>query len=348
MDTSVLNETPEMIHNIPQPDFEQILTEELQESDLVEVRKNVSFCSCVEKSGGSVYTTVEERASGQTYTIRSDYLIAADGARSYVREYLKIKSTGEDTPETMMTIHFHADLRPVCGAHIGMLHWVMDPIVSGFIIGYDLSGNQVLICNFDPDKFPVDKWDESRCLAILRAAVGDDLAVKVQSWRPWIFKRKIAEQYRVGNVFLVGDAAHSFPPTGGLGLNSGLADVHNLAYKIAAVLQGWADNSILDTYQAERRHVAEINSQQSVKNGKKIFGLLKALGTTNSDVGRARRDLHVSLRDVEKRKRLDREIEEQQEHFDNVSKPSILFFSAAAITKRPTEILEQRADHKTS
>lgn len=117
-----------------------------------------------------------------------------------------------------------------------------------------------------------------------------------------------------------GDAAHSFPPTGGLGLNSGLADVHNLAYKIAAVHQGWAAPSILDSYQADRRWVAEVNSRQSVKNGQKIFGLLKTLGTAGiHDNVTARKNLYASLSDPEKKRMIDAGIEDQREHFDNVS-----------------------------
>ena len=119
--------------------------------------------------------------------------------------------------------------------------------------------------------------------------------------------------------YSAGDAAHSFPPTGGLGLNSGLGDVHNLAYKIAGVQQGWAKDSLLESYDAERRHVAEVNSLQSVKNGKSIFSLLKAMGTTHSDVDQARLNLIQSLQDPKQRSSIDRGIEEQREHFDNVS-----------------------------
>lgn len=321
MDTAVLDDTPEMIHNIPQPDFEQIISEQARTLDNVELRTNASFSNCHQDDSGFVHTVVEDRKTGEFYTVRSRFVVACDGARSHVRRFLGVESSGEDTPETMMTIHFNADLRPIIGPRVGILHWVMDPAVSGFIIGYDLGGNQVLIHNFDAERFPVESWTQERCLSILQTALGPDQPVQVRSWRPWIFRRSIADRYRVGNVFLAGDAAHSFPPTGGLGLNSGLGDVHNLAYKIAAVLQGWASQQILDTYQADRRHIAEINSQQSVKNGKKIFGLLKALGTTTADTVQARQNLHEFLRDEERRKKIDREIEEQQEHFDNVSVP---------------------------
>jgi hypothetical protein len=115
-----------------------------------------------------------------------------------------------------------------------------------------------------------------------------------------------------------GDAAHSFPPTGGLGLNSGLGDVHNLAYKLAAVHQGWGRDKLLDTYQSERRRVALVNSNQSVKNGKQIFGLLKVLGTTDPDVEVCRQNLYRNIQDADAMVEINKGIEGQREHFDNL------------------------------
>jgi len=230
MDPQVLDVTPEMIHNIPQPDYEVFMTEAVKQQTNSEVRKGVSFVS-LEQKDGRVTTLVEERSSGRKYAIDSTHVVACDGAKSRVRTHLGIESEGEESYDTMMTIHFNANLRPVLGDRVGMLHWVMDPEVSGFIIGYDLSGNQVLICNFDPQKYPVDKWDEKHCRYVIDKAIGAEtpLQYDVLGFRPWVLSRKVAKQYRQGNVFLAGDAAHAFPPTGGLGLNSGLADVHNLA-----------------------------------------------------------------------------------------------------------------------
>lgn len=118
----------------------------------------------------------------------------------------------------------------------------------------------------------------------------------------------------------VGDAAHSFPPTGGLGLNCGIADAHNLVYKIAAVHHGWATSSILQTYEDDRRQIALVNSAQSVKNGKKIFSFLKALGTAGiDDVEEARSNLQKSIHDPDRQDMIATEVEGQREHFDNVS-----------------------------
>lgn len=221
----------------------------------------------------------------------------------------------------MMTIHFNADLRPVVGKQVGMLHWITDPACSGFIIAYDLSGNQVLISNFDSERLPLESWTEEIARETVRAAIGrEDVSFDVLSYRPWVLSKKVAKQYQVGNVFLCGDAAHSFPPTGGLGLNSGLADVHNIAYKIAAVIQGWATPRLLETYAEERRPVAVVNAAQSVKNGKQIFSFLKALGTAGiKDIEEARENLLRSIHDPEKQQMIAGEVEGQREHFDNVS-----------------------------
>ncbi|CAK7221310.1 hypothetical protein SBRCBS47491_004484 [Sporothrix bragantina] len=323
MDDKVLDATPEMIHNIPQPEFEKFVADELETDPNVQISKGIAFITSTQVAD-SVTSTVEERSTKARWQITSRHVLACDGARSQVRKDLGIESEGEDGYETMMTIHFNADLRPVVKERVGMLHWITDPACSGFIIAYDLGGNQVLISNFDDldlqsKKHPADTWDQTLARSVVTAAIGQDIPFKVLSYRPWLLSRKVAKQYRQGNIFLVGDAAHSFPPTGGLGLNSGIADAHNIVYKIAAVHNGWAKDAILDTYDADRRQIALINSAQSVKNGKKIFSFLKALGTAGiDDVDEARANLHKSIHDPAKQEMIAREVEGQREHFDNL------------------------------
>ncbi|KAL5356426.1 FAD binding domain-containing protein [Aspergillus floccosus] len=317
MDTEVLDSTPTMIHNIPQPAFEELIASRLSKSSLVGIRKNHTFVS-LEQFDGHAITTIQDRDSNETYKVRSKHVVACDGAKSAVRTFIGIESEGENSYETMMTIHFNADLRPIVKERVGMLHWVVDPLVSGFIIAYDLSGNQVLICNFDSEKWPVASWNEEHCRKVVDAAIGANAKYDVLSFRPWILSRKVAKSYRDRRVFLAGDAAHSFPPTGGLGLNSGLGDVHNLAYKLAAVHRGSATDASLDTYEAERRQIALVNSQQSVKNGKKVFGLLKTLGTTDTNVDIARHNLYQNIHDERTMDDINRAIGDQREHFDNL------------------------------
>lgn len=232
----------------------------------------------------------------------------------------------------MMTIHFNADLRPLVGSRVGMLHWNADPGCAGFIIAYDLSGNQVLISSIDgARRGPAASWTKATARETVRAALGtSDIPFDVLSWRPWVLSRKVARRYHDDDkVFLAGDAAHSFPPTGGLGLNSGLADVHNLAWKVAAVhhRREWTGASksrlLLETYDEERRPVAEVSALQSVKNGKRIFSFLRALGTAgvekDVDVDEARAALLRTIRDPGRQEMIADEVEGQREHFDNVS-----------------------------
>ncbi|KAE9962425.1 hypothetical protein BLS_000335 [Venturia inaequalis] len=282
MDAAVLDDTPEMIHNIPQPDFEQFVADELALDPNVEIRKGVAFVSGAQNKN-EVFTKVEERATGIQYVIRSQHVIACDGGRSAVRN------------ETMMTIHFSADLRPVVGERVGMLHWILDPATSGFLIGYDLAGNQVIISNFD---WPINTAKaEYCCKSFLLSTMPKSKLIHSRA----------------------GDAAHSFPPTGGLGLNTGIADVHNIAYKIAAVHQGWGGESLLENYETERRHLAHVNSIQSVKNGKKIFSFLKALGTAGiDDLDEARQKLTETIHDPSKKELIENHVEAQREHFDNL------------------------------
>ncbi|OBR05282.1 FAD binding domain-containing protein [Colletotrichum higginsianum IMI 349063] len=335
MDAGVLEHTP-------QPDFEKFVSDQLLDDPNVEIRKGVGFVSC-EHRGGKVFTTVEERATNKRYTVTSRHLVGCDGAKSQVRRCLGIETEGEDgcefvaisqlvvvvsrlalvtddSDETMMTIHFNADLRPVVKNRVGMLHWIVDPACSGFIIAYDLGGNQVLISNFDSKKQPIETWNEERAHATVSAAIGQDIPIKVLSYRPWVLSRKVAKEYRRGNVFLVGDAAHSFPPTGGLGLNSGIADAHNLAYKIAAVHWGRAGPGLLDAYERERRQVAVVAAAQSIENGKSIFSFLKAVGAAGQgeDLAGARRRMYETIRDPAKQALIAENVERQREHFDNI------------------------------
>ena len=320
MDPAVLDATPEMIHNIPQPQLEQVFADELSKSDLVEIRKGHSFVSVDQDfTSDIVRTRIEERSTGNQYEVISRFVIGCDGRKSKVREALDILSDGEDSVEAMMTIHFNADLRPILGERVGILHWIFDPEVSGFVIGYNLSGNLVLIHNFDPETHPSSTWTEAHCRTIVDKAIGQKMEYDILSFRPWILSRKIARSYRLHNVFLAGDAAHSFPPNAGLGLNSGIADVHNLSYKIAAVLEGWGSDELLDSYETERRPIAQVNAAQSVKNGKQIFGLLKALGTAGIvDLHIARENLYRTIHDASNKNEIQKQIEEQREHFDNL------------------------------
>jgi 2,4-dichlorophenol 6-monooxygenase len=109
-------------------------------------------------------------------------------------------------------------------------------------------------------------------------AIGEHVPYEILSKTHWATNPKVADGYRSPinpEVYLVGDAAHAFPPTGGLGVNTGIADAHNLAWKIHAVEQQWAGPAFLDTYTAERQPIAIANAHQSALNQKKLYQLMR-------------------------------------------------------------------------
>jgi putative polyketide hydroxylase len=217
---------------------------------------------------GAVTGQLTDRMTGEETPFAARYLIAAEGAQSRVRRALDVKMTGEEKVYDSVNILFHADLT----------QWVEHrPAALYFVEQEDLRATFLTINGRDrwgflihsPRKFgwqPQDFTPEF-CAALIRKGVGvSDLEVSVLAIGPWEASAIVADQYRVGDVFLAGDAAHEMPPTGGFGLNTGVQDVHNLAWKIAAVISGKTDDKLLDSYHAERQPFGRIVTQNSLAN----------------------------------------------------------------------------------
>jgi 2-polyprenyl-6-methoxyphenol hydroxylase-like FAD-dependent oxidoreductase len=269
-----------------------------------------------------VDTIVEDRNTGELYTIRSKHLLACDGARSQVRKSLDVEVVGESTTEMLMTIEISCDLRELVKDRRRILYNIFDPVAHGVLIAYDLAHKQVIIHNFDPRAQLLSSWNEATCRQLVEIALGAKLPFTIDSFRPWELQSKIASSYRHGNCFLVGDAAHSFPPSAGIGLNTGFGDIHNLAPKIAAVHHNWAMDDVLDSYTSERRPVAVTNSQQSVANGLKLHGLTRKLGLDKGDPAEARQRVRSLLCNENKNDNDDsvsRQLDSLSSNFNNVS-----------------------------
>jgi hypothetical protein len=209
-----------------------------------------------------------DRTTGKETPFTARYLIAAEGAQSRVRRQLAVNMVGAEKVYDSVNILFRADLT----------QWVKHrPAALYFVEQEDLRATFLTINGRDrwgflihgPKQYgwrPQDFTPEF-CAELIRKGVGvADLDVSVLSVSPWEASAIVADRYRVGDVFLAGDAAHEMPPTGGFGLNTGVQDVHNLTWKIAAVLRGKADPSLLDSYHAERRPLGQIITQNSLAN----------------------------------------------------------------------------------
>ncbi len=315
-DEQVLELTPTPLINLAQPLFEDVLLEEVARSSLIELRRGFSWAGC-EQTDDTVTSLIEDVATGERTALTTRYLIAADGAGSVVRRELGIEMIGDIASQAFITIHFEANLRDVVGNRPGILYWIMQPPHTGVLIAYDIGSRWCMLYPHDPAVTPRESFTPELCKQILRHAIGTaDHALEIKHVLPWALMSQVADHYRMGRVFLVGDAAHRFPPTGGLGLNTGLQDGHNLAWKIAAVEQGWASDELLDSYHTERHAVAMTNSAQSYKNAHRILNLQMALKSDTADDAAG---LMHRLRDPAAQADIQQQIANQREHFDSLA-----------------------------
>ncbi|MEC3952018.1 FAD-dependent monooxygenase [Nocardia sp. CDC153] len=197
------------------------------------------------------------------FELRADYVIAADGVGSRIRQRLGIPFRGE-TLGSFLNIHFRAALGAQLGDRRFVMAYTFHPQRAG-LMPLDNDTDWLLHVMFDPILEPAESFGPQRCVDLVRAVAGvPDLEVDVIGSRPWHSTAATAGRFRAGRIFLVGDAAHAMPPSGAFGSNTGIQDAHNLAWKIAAVYRGYADAELLDTYDAERRPNAEQTVRQAV------------------------------------------------------------------------------------
>src|SRR5262249_41378686 len=159
------------------------------------------------------------------------------------------------------------NLRPLVQDIPGVLYWVCDPECAGTFVAHDIDREWVFMHTWDPEREAAERYDVPACEALVRRALArSDVGLTIRTISSWTMTCPVAERYRGGRVFLIGDSAHRFPPTGGLGLNTGVQDAHNLVWKLAAVEAGWAPATLLETYESERQPVARYNAEQSLQN----------------------------------------------------------------------------------
>ena len=262
--------SPSMSTSCPQDLIEPLLAAKVREGP-GRILFSTEMTDCVSDEAGVTATVVR---AGETRQIRARFLVGCDGASSTTRTLADIEMEGMPVLAYIVGIYCHVDLTPWMAGGPVMLYWTIDAESPVTIIhmGHNRWSVQTA---FAGGRVPLDEFTPERCVEIVRRAVGTDVDVDVRSVKPWAMTAQTAPTWRRGPVFLAGDAAHRFPPTGGYGLNTGVQDAHNLAWKLAAVLNGGAGEALLDTYEAERSPVAVGNSEFSVRNA---FGFAKIMG----------------------------------------------------------------------
>lgn len=243
--------SPEPAQQVTQPIVEEVLRADLARKNGVELL--FGWRAVEAKDGPNHAEVVIANEAGEHRGIAALWVVGADGARSIVRGVMGARYEGSADGRPNVNITFRsaelADLIP----HPQSIHyWVLNPDSPGVVGPLDHTGTWWAISTGTAEVQGVD-----HAAQIVRSLVGADVDVEVLATDPWQARMLLADRYRSGRLFIVGDAAHQNPPCGGHGFNTGVGDAVNLGWKLAAVFAGWAPDELLDSYGAERRPIEE-------------------------------------------------------------------------------------------
>lgn len=230
-----------------------------------EVRYGTELSS-FEMDETGVTAVVRDADSGESETVRADYLVGADGVHSPIRESLGISTSGYGAlPIYVVFVYFRAPWRPfIAGLHDGDGVQVKNDDVDGIFLVVKDDLGMFITTYFPGEGETAEQFTPRRCRDVLTKAFGEPIdieIIEVAAWRPY---ERVADQFDCGRAFLVGDSAHTMPPFKAGGANTAIQSAHNLAWKLAAVLHGRAAPDLLATYHAERHPVGRFAARQSL------------------------------------------------------------------------------------
>lgn len=272
--------TPEPLFNISQPIVESFLEDAVLKTGLTTIHRSWEWQD-VQLDEDKLQSRLRHRDTGAEQEIISEYLIGSDGTDSVVRKKLpSIQWSGLPGHPAervhFVSIHCRADLSSIKGTSgPGELYFSLHPRQEATLIIYDFSSSWVYCRAVNPATEPVESFTREKCQSIIEECLQLNIDYQVAGVNIWFMDPRIASEYHAVDhrVFLAGDSAHSFPPAGGLGLNTGVADAHNLCWKLAHAMRNREQDpkALLSTYTTERRPVAAANALQSFKNAKLMW-----------------------------------------------------------------------------
>jgi 2,4-dichlorophenol 6-monooxygenase len=273
--------SPEPMANCPQTVLEPLLLAAARDAG-ADIEFQTEFVELHQDTDG-VTSVIRDRNTGDTRTVRSRYVIGADGARSRVLTDAGLSVEGPDDLGRAANIWFRADLARFFEHRPGVLSWNVMPgplpqLRLGCLICHKRYTEFVLVFMFDPQQTNLSELTEDALLQRISALVGEDIDAEILGVAGWQVRAQFAARYSSGNVFCMGDAVHRHPPTNGLGLNMSIADAYNLAWKLAFVLDGRAGAPLLASYTAERQPVGAAGVTRAITSLREQSAIETALG----------------------------------------------------------------------
>jgi 2,4-dichlorophenol 6-monooxygenase len=262
--------------NLPQIRLEPLMKARAEELSPGRIRFGHELIG-LEQDDDGVRARVRDNGSGREYTVKCDYLIGADGGRLIAR-LIGVEYEGLGVVTQTATLHVSADFSRWASDPDVLIRWIYSPQAGVLVVMVPMGPKR-----WGPDSeewvihlnYPIGTAEsDAQVEADARKALGiGDHPMKIHKITRWSVDAVLASKFKVGRVFLLGDAAHRHPPTGGLGLTSAIHDAQNLCWKLAAVLGGAASPALLETYEAERRPVDTRNCQRSLENAVNHFAI---------------------------------------------------------------------------
>lgn len=255
---------PETGQQIPQPMAEQLFREAVADGSSASLHLGVRYRTSQVAAGGGRLVTLEDDA-GRIRSVHCRYLVGADGIASTVRKDVGLRLEGSSATKSNLGLVFRApQLADRVTLAPAVQFWVTGREYAGMIGQLDLDGMWwAIVQGYDPE---APRFTDVSRGDLVRSLTGIDTDVEVLAEDPWTARMLLADGYLADGVALAGEAAHSNPPSGGHGFNTGIGDAANLAWKLAARIHGWAGPALLDSYEEERRPVARRTIDEATAN----------------------------------------------------------------------------------
>jgi putative polyketide hydroxylase len=248
---------------VPQDHLEPVLLDYLRSLGAARVELGTEVIS-VESTPNGVQVALRNAGTGESWVVQACYLVAADGAHSTVRAALGIPMVGPDHLSEAVTALFRAPLWDLLGDCRYGIYAITQPQAAGVFVPAGQGDRWLYALEWEPGDERLADFTEERMTSLIRLGAGvAALQPRIERIGAFSFAAQLAERFRRGSTFLVGDAAHRVTPRGGTGMNTAIHDGYDLGWKLAWVLRGWAGPELLDSYEAERRPVAEHNMARS-------------------------------------------------------------------------------------
>lgn len=291
-DMGVLSYSPERGQRCSQLFFDPILLRRLRREAGVQIRHSCEMMAFAQDEH-SVTCQVKDLEQGTTFEVDSAWLVACDGSASGIREASGIGMTGSPKVRHCTNVIFRSpNLWRYMKHGVAAFNWLVGPEGQwGNVISIDGDTIWRLSLTVGRPDLPLSQEEVA---AYITRATHPDVGFEISSMMPWTRQDRLADRFRHGRIFLAGDSAHLLPPTGGLGMNSGMGDAVDLSWKLSAVLKGWAPEKLLETYDIERRQVLERNTAEAVQNNNVLMAL--PVGPEIADASPAGDALRLRLR----------------------------------------------------